>query len=71
MNVTEQAVQPQYYGVKDIASILGVSRATVSVAIKRGKIPCIRVSNYPLIPREWVEQIHTEATSFMQGATNG
>jgi predicted site-specific integrase-resolvase len=40
----------------EAARLLGVSRSSVSLAIKRGKIPVFRLLSEPLIPRGWVEE---------------
>jgi excisionase family DNA binding protein len=61
MEVRKEAVAPQFYGVKEIAVILGVSKATITNSIKAGRIPAIRVSKYPLIPRDWVDQQYQAA----------
>ncbi|GMO61496.1 MAG: hypothetical protein Ta2A_07610 [Treponemataceae bacterium] len=65
---TKQATQSQYYSVKELSAIFSLSKATVSQAIKAGRIPCIRVSKYPLIPRVWVEQQHQTALASVGGA---
>ena len=67
MEAGKEAVVPQFYGVKDIAIIMGMSKAAVSNSIKAGKIPAIRVSHYPLIPRSWVEQQQQAALASVGG----
>jgi excisionase family DNA binding protein len=57
----------RFLSVRDTAERLGVSKPTVSRLIKAGKIPCIRVGAYPLIPISWLQEQEEAALSKMKG----
>jgi excisionase family DNA binding protein len=57
----------RFLSVRSVAETLGVSRPTISRLIKAGKIPCIRVGAYPLIPISWLQEQEEAAFSKMKG----
>jgi excisionase family DNA binding protein len=46
----------RFLSLRSTAERLGVSRPTVSRLIKAGKIPCVRIGAYPLIPVSWLQE---------------
>jgi excisionase family DNA binding protein len=64
----QAAYEPQFYSVKQTAELLGCSKANVSIQIKRGKIPAVRIGAYPYIPREWIDQQRQAAYASLNGA---
>jgi excisionase family DNA binding protein len=65
-----QLPEAQFFSVREVAAILNLSKSAVSQAIKRGRIPAIRVSCWPLVPKSWVEDTIAEsqriAKNFME-----
>jgi excisionase family DNA binding protein len=55
-NLTSGPERPQFYSVKQIAGILGVSLLTAKKDIASGAIPSVRVRRRVLVPVRWVEQ---------------
>jgi hypothetical protein len=63
-NVTKSrqaAYEPQFYSVRQTAEILGCSKANVSVQIKRGVIPAVRIGAYPYIGKEFIDGLVAQA----------
>jgi hypothetical protein len=56
-----------YTEIFSLINLLGCSKANVSVQIKQGKIPAVRIGAYPYIPREWVDQQREAAYASLQG----
>jgi excisionase family DNA binding protein len=62
-----EAQTARFLSVRGAAERLGVSKPTVSRLIKTGKIPCIRIGAYPLIPIAWLEEREDFALSRTKG----
>jgi excisionase family DNA binding protein len=58
----KQAVyEAAFLSVKQLSQALGCSKAHISVQIRRGKIPAVRIGAYPYVPNEWLQQKRDEA----------
>ncbi|GHU58251.1 hypothetical protein FACS189444_1630 [Spirochaetia bacterium] len=58
-NVTQtQAIvyAAAFLSVKQLAQALNCSKSNISVQIKAGKIPAVRIGSYPYIPADWLEK---------------
>jgi hypothetical protein len=59
---TRQAsYEAQFYSLKQTSELLGCSKANVSVQIKRGIIPCVRIGAYPYIGKAYVDALVAKA----------
>lgn len=45
------------YSIKEVATILGISKSLVYKLVKQGKIPILEIENRKLIKAETIEQI--------------
>jgi excisionase family DNA binding protein len=58
-NVTKpkQAVyEAAFLSVKQLSQALGCSKSNISVLIKKGTIPAVRLGSYPYVPVEWLQE---------------
>jgi excisionase family DNA binding protein len=62
-----EAQAARFFSVRNTAEILCVSKPTISRLIKAGKIPCIRIGAYPLIPVSWLQEQEDAALSKTKG----
>jgi len=52
---TKGAITPDFLPLRVVAAKLSLSRPTVCRLIKNGTIPSIRLSAWPLVPRQWLD----------------
>ena len=53
----------QFLSLRSTVERIGISRPTVSRLINAGKIPCVRIGAYPLIPVSWLQEQEDSALS--------
>jgi hypothetical protein len=59
---TKQAVyESQFYSVTQTAQVLGCSKANVSVQIRRGIIPAVRIGAYPYVGKAYIDALIAKA----------
>jgi predicted site-specific integrase-resolvase len=65
---------PKFYTVKETMQILRLSRLTVSLKIKAGKIPVVRLSEskrgWVLIPAEFIDGLVEKSMQAVQQGVN-
>jgi hypothetical protein len=59
---------PQFYQLREVATILGVSKSWVSQQIKHGKIPCLRIGCYPLIGKAFIDDLVKKSNMTFESA---
>ncbi|GHU98498.1 hypothetical protein FACS189483_06600 [Spirochaetia bacterium] len=59
---TRQAsYEAQFYSVKQTAEILGCSKANISVQIRNGKIPHVRIGAYLYVGKAYIDGLIAQA----------
>ncbi|GHV78756.1 hypothetical protein AGMMS49944_05470 [Spirochaetia bacterium] len=53
--------EPQFYSVKQTAQLLGCSKANVSVQIRKGTIPAVRIGAYPYVGKAYIDALIVKA----------
>jgi hypothetical protein len=53
--------EPQFYSVKQTAEIIGCSKANVSVQIRKGIIPAVRIGCYPYVGKAYIDSLIAKA----------
>lgn len=56
----KNSVERKFFSVREVATILGLSRTCVYEYALRGIIPSTKVGNRILIPKEYVERVLSE-----------
>jgi len=54
-------MESRFLNLTETAKVLGVSKSSVCLAVKAGRIPAVRISCYPLVPRAWVDEQEAKA----------
>ena len=55
------------YTVVEVATLLGLSRASCYEAVRRGEIPCIRIGKRCLVPKVGLERMLAEVGNPNEG----